>query len=376
MKESVKKIVKASIWIAIVIGFYILFIMTMDKNKIVIDLNKRKLPLFIFFITSLLMFILSIIINRKIKTKEIRKETNGLVSPILAEAVVDGKIALKEMLMTTIIELNIKGNIKIINNNTLELVSRDNLEKYEQSIVDLIFKKNIINFSDINNIFIKSNQGTIEFSKKINECKAGIIEKIRGLNIFSKKLAILNMVITVISIFICINLTQLFMKTSSTYRQLFFWMSVLIIMYYVKKCINKSSIKNEILKERKRSSLVLPIIIMIIILIFSIIYVSKSNIMFLIFAICTVILNIYTIYKSQANVLTKEGKNEQIELLKLKNYINKYSLIKNRDLESVIVWDEYLAYATAFGIPNKVTNTVYESWYNLNMNLQLIEKIL
>ena len=80
-------------------------------------------------------------------------------------------------------------------------------------------------------------------------------------------------------------------------------MSVLIIMYYVKKCINKSSIKNEILKERK---------------------------------------------------------NEQIELLKLKNYINKYSLIKNRDLESVIVWDEYLAYATAFGIPNKVTNTVYE----------------
>lgn len=238
MKESVKKIVKASIWIAIVIGFYILFIMTMDKNKIGIDLNKRKLPLFIFFITSLLMFILSIIINRKIKTKEIRKETNGLVSPILAEAVVDGKIGLKEMLMTTIIELNIKGNIKIINNNTLELVSRDNLEKYEQSIVDLIFKKNIINFSDINNIFIKSNQGTIEFSKKINECKAGIIEKIRGLNIFSKKLAILNMVITVISIFICINLTQLFMKTSSTYRQLFFWMSVLIITYYVKKCIN------------------------------------------------------------------------------------------------------------------------------------------
>ena len=156
MKDSVKKIVKSFIWIAIVVGFYILFFMTMDQNKIGIDLNERKLPLFIFFITSLLMFTLSIIINRKIKTKEIRKETNGLVSPILAEAVVDGKIGLKEMLMTTIIELNIKGNIKIINNNTLELVSRDNLEKYEQSIVDLIFKKNIINFSDINNIFITS----------------------------------------------------------------------------------------------------------------------------------------------------------------------------------------------------------------------------
>ena len=59
-----------------------------------------------------------------------------------------------------------------------------------------------------------------------------------------------------------------------------------------------------------------------------------------------------------------------------KNYINDYSLIRNRDLESVIIWDKYLAYATAFGIPNKITNSIYEKWYNLNINLQVVEKIL
>ena len=62
--------------------------------------------------------------------------------------------------------------------------------------------------------------------------------------------------------------------------------------------------------------------------------------------------------------------------MELKNYINDYSLIKNRDLESAVIWDEYLAYATAFGIPNNITNSVYEKWYNLNLNLQVAEKIL
>lgn len=32
--------------------------------------------------------------------------------------------------------------------------------------------------------------------------------------------------------------------------------------------------------------------------------------------------------------------------------------IKNRDLESAIICDRYLAYATAFGIPNKITSSI------------------
>ena len=68
--------------------------------------------------------------------------------------------------MTTIVELNIRGNINIINNDTLELVSYDNLEIYEQSIVNLLFKNKTIKFSDINNTFANSNKSTIQFTSK------------------------------------------------------------------------------------------------------------------------------------------------------------------------------------------------------------------
>ena len=87
-------------------------------------------------------------------------------------------------------------------------------------------------------------------------------------------------------------------------------------------------------------------------------------------------LNIYTAYRSQTTALTRKGRIEQNKLAELKKYIDDYSLIKNRDLESVIIWDKYLAYATAFGIPNKVTSSIYEGWYNLNLNLQVVEKLL
>ena len=71
-------------------------------------------------------------------------------------------------------------------------------------------------------------------------------------------------------------------------------------------------------------------------------------------------------------VLTKYGKEERIELLRLKKYMKDYSLIEERDLQSTIIWDEYMAYATAFGMPSDVVKSIYEKWYNLNLILQFI----
>ena len=41
--------------------------------------------------------------------------------------------------------------------------------------------------------------------------------------------------------------------------------------------------------------------------------------------------------------------------------------MKERDLDSIIIWDKYLAYSVAFGIPNKIINKLYEELYNLNI---------
>ena len=282
--------------------------------------------------------------------------------------------------MTTIIELSIRGNINIINNDTLELVSCDNLETYEQSIVNLLFKNKVIKFSDINNTFTNSNKSTNKFTKKISLIKEHLLEKIYSMNIFSKWLTIFNKAIGLCAILICINLPQIFIETTSSEKELFILLSIIITLYYLKGIMGKRTIKEEIIANNKKLkgtdiTAILAIVFLLILIISTSINVAKYHIIFFVVTLLTICLNIYIAYRSQYTILTKKGKEEQLKLLELKKYINDYSLIKNRDLESAIIWDRYLAYATAFGIPNKITSSIYEKWYNINIDLQVVKII-
>ena len=344
-------------------------------------INERIYILVIIITISVILLILSLIINNQKKTTDYRRDTSNLISPILAEAIIDGKIGLKELIMTTIVELNIRGNINIINNDTLELVSYDNLEIYEQSIVNLLFKNKTIKFSDINNTFANSNKSTIQFTQKMSLIKECLLEKIYSMNIFSKGLTFLNKAIGLCTILISINMPQILLNNSSSMKKFFFILSLLITFYYIKSNIGKKTIREEIITNNKRRTVIdIRIVFLLILTVFIIIStsinVAKYHIIFFMFTLLAICLNIYIAYHSQGIILTKEGKEEKLKLVELKNYINDYSLIRNRDLESVIIWDKYLAYATAFGIPNKITNSIYEKWYNLNINLQVVEKIL
>lgn len=344
-------------------------------------INERIYILVIIITISVILLILSLIINKQKKTTDYRRDTSNLISPILAEAIIDGKIGLKELIMTTIVELNIRGNINIINNDTLELVSYDNLEIYEQSIVNLLFKNKTIKFSDINNTFANSNKSTIQFTQKMSLIKKCLLEKIYSMNIFSKGLTFLNKAIGLCSILISINMPQILLNNSSLMKKFFFILSLITTFYYIKSNIGKKTIREEIITNNKRRTVIdIRIVFLLILTVFIIIStsinVAKYHIIFFMFTLLAICLNIYIAYHSQGIILTKEGKEEQLKLVELKNYINDYSLIRNRDLESVIIWDKYLAYATAFGIPNKITNSIYEKWYNLNINLQVVEKIL
>lgn len=344
-------------------------------------INERIYILVIIITISVILLILSLIINNQKKTTDYRRDTSNLISPILAEAIIDGKIGLKELIMTTIVELNIRGNINIINNDTLELVSYDNLEIYEQSIVNLLFKNKTIKFSDINNTFANSNKSTIQFTQKMSLIKECLLEKIYSMNIFSKGLTFLNKTIGLCTILISINMPQILLNNSSSMKKFFFILSLLITFYYIKSNIGKKTIREEIITNNKRRTVIdIRIVFLLILTVFIIIStsinVAKYHIIFFMFTLLAICLNIYIAYHSQGIILTKEGKEEKLKLVELKNYINDYSLIRNRDLESVIIWDKYLAYATAFGIPNKITNSIYEKWYNLNINLQVVEKIL
>ena len=53
-------------------------------------------------------------------------------------------------------------------------------------------------------------------------------------------------------------------------------------------------------------------------------------------------------------VITQKGYDEKIQWEALKRFLEDYSLLDEKDLPQLAVWEKYLVYATAFGIANKV----------------------
>ena len=50
--------------------------------------------------------------------------------------------------------------------------------------------------------------------------------------------------------------------------------------------------------------------------------------------------------------------------------------MNERDVDSATIWDEYLAYAVAFSIPNKITNRFKTALMESNIILQNIDKFI
>ena len=53
-------------------------------------------------------------------------------------------------------------------------------------------------------------------------------------------------------------------------------------------------------------------------------------------------------------ILSERGYEEKTEWQGLKNFLNDYSLMKDRNAPDIILWEKYLVYATVFGISEKV----------------------
>ena len=47
-----------------------------------------------------------------------------------------------------------------------------------------------------------------------------------------------------------------------------------------------------------------------------------------------------------------------VSFLKIKTKIEEYSLMEDRDIEYITLWEKYLAYAVSFGIANKIVNRI------------------
>lgn len=81
--------------------------------------------------------------------------------------------------------------------------------------------------------------------------------------------------------------------------------------------------------------------------------------------------------QSKIAVLTQEGTEEREEWVALGRYIQEFSLIEEKEIPSLVIWEKYLVYATAFGIADKAIEQmkakypevfVEEFWKDENIN--------
>jgi len=77
---------------------------------------------------------------------------------------------------------------------------------------------------------------------------------------------------------------------------------------------------------------------------------------------------------SKINVFTQKGIDEHVKWKGLKKYMKEFSMLSQKDIPDIILWEEFLVYATVFGIAEKVlkqlkivypniTNEVYMNNY-------------
>lgn len=67
-------------------------------------------------------------------------------------------------------------------------------------------------------------------------------------------------------------------------------------------------------------------------------------------------------------LFTQYGANEQAKWFGLYNFLNSDTLLNEKDVQDVVLWEKYLIYATAFGISEKVINAIKVNAINVDIN--------
>lgn len=75
---------------------------------------------------------------------------------------------------------------------------------------------------------------------------------------------------------------------------------------------------------------------------------------------------------SNAILFTQFGVNEQAKWIGLYNFLNSNTLINEKEVKDLVLWEKYLIYATAFGISEKVVNAIKINAVNLNIDTSLV----
>lgn len=97
--------------------------------------------------------------------------------------------------------------------------------------------------------------------------------------------------------------------------------------------------------------LVASVILIFVSLIFNHIHIS---LIFSIIAVLVIKVNLSRMPQRLEIELTDKGKEEVNKLYALRNFLNDFSILDEKEIKEIVLWEDYLIYATLFGISKKV----------------------
>ena len=89
----------------------------------------------------------------------------------------------------------------------------------------------------------------------------------------------------------------------------------------------------------------------------------------IVMAIINIVVTGIALYK--INVFTKEGLNECEKWKGLKKYMEEFSLLNEKEIPEIAIWEEFLVYATAFGIADKVLKQLKIVYPDIDNNINI-----
>lgn len=306
------------------------------------------------------------------------KDVDNLVSPEIAEFILDNKIDTKNVLMTLLLNLKLYKNIDFISNNKIILLNKDNLSDYEQILIDTIFKdSNEFDLKDLNSYFTSSNEETRNFFKNLNKIKAKIKNNAYSMNLYNLNAKRFLNFVQLLLLFIC-TYTTISIIWYPCYDSFTSFWYIYIIEYILFICCREENMPliSLFLNHSKYNfKKIIKIAIRIIFTIFVIVSLINNGLACL--DLIIYLIDFIIIFSlCNTDIFTDDGKYEQKKVIGFKKYLENYSLLEEKDTLDATVWEKYLVYATAFGIPDKIINKTNETSMKFNIFLQLINNFL
>lgn len=359
-------------------------------NKIVMGENFTFKYLGVLILVTVVLFIsVKFLTRRKIIYKNYIKNTEILLDPIYAESLIDGKIGTKELIMSCIMDLVYRKKIEILDDNeTLKIKDLDDIDEMEKKIIALVFNgSRVLSFKELEIKFNLNVAGSIKFSKDLEKIKKEINESFFDKGIYSKVGECILKNIKTLALIIIFNFVPFTLSMHESISKYCIWnviyvasfLGILFTNVKVKIKFKPSNYYNDsdadffgALFGNIIAGIIAGIIGTILYTII-IIEVFESNILLAISAIVIVIVNIKIFRMSKIHCLTNKGTMEYNKIYGLKKYIKDYSLMEQREIESIKIWDRYLVYACAFGISTRITEKIDESALKLNSFFEKID---